>query len=61
MPLTKDQDQLYIANDSFVANIDGIDKAFHAGVTLARAGDKAVELYPHLFDPLTERHPTYQA
>lgn len=52
--------QVYIANESFVANIDGIDKAFHQGRTRAYEGDEVVEKYPHLFD-LLEDHDADQS
>jgi hypothetical protein len=42
--------QVYIANESFVAKIDGIEKAYHQNRTRVREGDKVLELYPHLFD-----------
>jgi hypothetical protein len=32
--------QVYIANQSFVANVNGIDKAFHEGRTRAYEGDE---------------------
>lgn len=41
---------VYIANDSFVAKVDGIEKAYHQNRTRVREGDKVLELYPHLFD-----------
>ena len=56
MPRTveRKKKQGYIANESFVANIDGIDKQFHQGRTRAYDGDEVVEKYPHLFDLLED-------
>ena len=42
--------QVYVANESFVANIDGIDKAYHQNRSRVREGDPVLEKYPHLFD-----------
>ena len=46
--------KVFIANESFVANIGGIDKAFHEGRTRAREGDEVLERYPQFFDLLDD-------
>jgi hypothetical protein len=51
------EDQWLVANESFVANIDGIDKAFVQDVTRVRAGDPMLDGLEHLFKPITA---TYQ-
>jgi hypothetical protein len=48
------QGKAYIANESFVMNIDGIDKAFHENRTRAYEGDEVLERAPHLFDELED-------
>ena len=52
--IQKPKGQVYIANESFVANVDGIDKAYHQGRTRAREGDPILEQVPHLFDLLED-------
>ena len=56
MPKTveRKKKQVYIANESFVANIKGIDQAFHQGRSRAQEGDEVVVKYPHLFDLLED-------
>ena len=46
--------QVYIANQSFVANVNGIDKAFHEGRTRAYEGDEILERCPDYFDLLDD-------
>ena len=46
--------QVYIANESFVANVNGIDKQFHQGRTRAYEGDEIVERCPDYFDLLED-------
>jgi hypothetical protein len=46
--------RIYIANESFVANVDGIDKAFYAGRTRVREGDQILERCPNYFDELED-------
>ena len=50
------QGQVYIANESFVADPlkNGIDKAYHQGRTRVYAGDPILEQAPHLFDLLED-------
>jgi len=60
MPKQQQQRSVYIANESFVASIGGIDKAFHQGRTRAYEGDEVVKKYPHLFD-LLEDHDSDQS
>jgi len=40
----------YVPTDSFVANVDGVDKVFHHRQTLVWEGDPILERYPHLFE-----------
>ena len=47
---TRQSRAVYIANESFVAKIDGVEKAFHQNRTRVREGDKVLDLYGHLFD-----------
>jgi hypothetical protein len=42
--------QVFIANESFVANVNGIDKQFHAGRTRVYEGDEILDRCGHLFD-----------
>jgi len=46
--------QVYIANESFVANVGGLDKAFHQNRTRVYEGDEMLERAPHLFDLLED-------
>jgi hypothetical protein len=46
--------KVYIANQSFIMNVDGIDKAFHEGRTRAYEGDEALERAPDYFDELAD-------
>jgi hypothetical protein len=46
--------QVYIANESFVANVNGVDKAFHEGRTRAYEGDEILERCPDYFDRLDD-------
>ena len=50
----------YIANESFVMNIGGIDKAFHQGRTRVTEDDEAYRRAPQLFD-LLEDHDASQS
>lgn len=50
----------FIANESFVMNVGGIDKAFHAGRTRVTEDDEAYLRAPHLFD-LLEDHDSSQS
>jgi len=52
--------QVYIANESFVANIGGLDRSYQQGRSRAYEGDEVVVKYPHLFD-LLEDHDDTQA
>ena len=56
MPRTveRKKKQVYIANESFVANVGGIDKQFHAGRTRVTEGDEILERAPHYFDLLED-------
>lgn len=44
--------KVFIANDSFVMNIGGVDQSFHANRTRVREGHEALVRAPHLFDEL---------
>ena len=55
------QGQVYIANESFVANVNGIDKAYHQGRTRVYEGDPILEQAPHLFDLLEDHMDDNQA
>ena len=55
------QGQVYIANESFVANVNGIDKAYHQGRTRVYEGDPVLEQAPHLFDLLDDHMGDNQA
>jgi hypothetical protein len=46
--------QVYIANESFVAQENGIDVSFHQGRTRRYEDDEIVKRAPHLFDPLED-------
>lgn len=50
----------YIANESFVMAVGGIDKAFHQGRTRVTEDDEAYQRAPHLFD-LLEDHDASQS
>ena len=58
--VTRKAGKIYIANESFVANVNGIDKAFHAGRTRVQEGDEILERCPDYFDEL-EDHDATQA
>ena len=45
---------VYIANESFVANVKGIDQSFHAGRTRVNEGDEILERLPQYFDLLED-------
>ena len=47
---TRLQGQVYIANESFVTNVDGVDKQFHQGRTRVYEGDPVLDRLPHYFD-----------
>lgn len=44
----------FIANESFVMNIGGIEKSFHQGRTRVTEDDEAYKKAPHLFDHLED-------
>lgn len=51
--------QCYVPTDSFVANVDGVDKQFHEGRTRVYEGDPILErtpddLWVHLEDHLDD-------
>lgn len=46
--------QIYIANESFVANVKGIDKAFHQGRTRVYEGDEILDRCANYFDLLED-------
>ncbi len=46
--------QVYIANESFVANVDGQDKSFLAGLTRVYEGDEILDRVPQYFDLLED-------
>ena len=46
--------QVYIANESFVANVNGQDKNFMAGLTRVYEGDEILERCPDYFDLLED-------
>ncbi len=48
------QGQVYIANESFVANVNGVDKAYHQNRTRVYEGDPVLDQAPHLFDMLED-------
>ena len=48
------QGKVYIANQSFVANIGGVDQAFHEGRTRAYEGDEVLKIAPNNFDELED-------
>lgn len=41
----------FLPNDSFIAQVDGVDKIFQIRKTLVWEGDPILERYPHLFEP----------
>ena len=48
------QGQVYIANESFVAKVNGVDKAYHQGRTRVAEGDPVLEQAPNYFDLLED-------
>jgi hypothetical protein len=64
MPRKRKTGRAYIANQSFVVNLDtngkvmtdgsGIDKSFHEGRTRAYEGDGVVDWMPDWFDELED-------
>lgn len=54
MPRIRKQGKVYIANESFIVNIDGVDKAFHQNRTRAYEGDEVLEKAPNYFDELAD-------
>ena len=46
--------QVYIANESFVANVNGQDKSFHAGLTRVYDDDQILDRCPNYFDLLED-------
>ena len=46
--------QLFIANESFVANVNGQDKSFMAGLTRVYEGDEILDRCPDYFDLLED-------
>lgn len=50
----RDQGRVYIANESFVGNVSGVDRQFHQNRTRVREGDEAQVKWPHLFDLLED-------
>jgi hypothetical protein len=63
-PRTRKTGKVYLANQSFIVNIDangnvvtdgsGIDKAFHEGRTRAYEGDGVLDHAPDYFDELED-------
>lgn len=51
---TRVRGQVFIANESFVANVDGIDKQFHAGRSRVYEGDQILTQVPQYFDLLED-------
>jgi hypothetical protein len=64
MPRPRKTGKVYIANQSFIVNLDdngrvttdgsGISKAFHEGRTRAYEGDKIIDHAPDYFDELED-------
>lgn len=52
--VSRTRGQVYIANESFVANVNGIDKSYHQGRTRVAEGDPVLEQAPHYFDLLED-------
>ncbi len=50
-------EQWFVAAESFIANVDGVDRSFVQDVTRVRSGDPVMVGKEHLFKPLTA---TYQ-
>jgi len=46
--------QVYIANESFVAQVNGQDKSFMAGLTRVYEGDEILDRCPDYFDLLED-------
>ena len=53
--------QLYVASESFVADVDGVPQAFSEGKTLVREGHEILERMPHLFKPARAHYEVEQA
>jgi hypothetical protein len=53
--------QLYVARESFVAELDGFAQSFEAGKTLVREGHEILDRYPHLFEPAKAHYEVEQA
>ncbi len=51
--------QVYIANESFVANVNGQDKSFMAGLTRVYEGDEILDRCGHYFDLLEDHMAVY--
>jgi hypothetical protein len=51
---TTKKGNVYIANESFIAQENGIDQAFHQGRTRRYESDEIVQRCPHLFDLLED-------
>lgn len=54
MAIKRKTGKIYIANESFVANVNGIDKQFHAGRTRVYEDDEILKRAPNYFDELED-------
>lgn len=52
--------QVYIANESFVTNVDGVDRSYHQGRTRVYEDDPILDRLPHLFDLLEDNDTNQQ-
>lgn len=48
--------KLYVANESFWYDEDGVEKLAREGKTRVREGHALLERFPHLFDELDAHH-----
>lgn len=51
VPGRKRDDGIYVANTSFICDIDGVQETIHKGSTRVRGGHALLRAHPEYFDP----------
>lgn len=59
--MAKTEGRIFIATDSFVTSLDGVDVTVSKGFTRVREGHPLLRGREHLFEPLTVHYEVEQA
>ena len=48
------QRKVFVCNQDFIANVNGVDKHYREGISRVYEGDEILDRCPELFDPIDD-------